>query len=176
MFSNGTTIVLRKMGPVNIIVLAKQFPHSRAPSKSRTLLQDLDDDDTAFLQKLSCSSLGVPIDSPHVIVFSNGTTIVLRKMGPVNIIVLAKQFPHSRAPNKCCTLLQDLDDDDTAFLQKLSCSSSCVPIDSPHVIVFSNGTTIILRKMGSVHTIVLAKQFPHCKAVPYSSHERRESF
>ena len=25
------------------------------------------------------------------------------------------------------------------------------------------------------HTIVLAKQFTHCKTVPYSSHERRES-
>ena len=129
----------------------------------RTLLQDLDDDDTAFLQKLSCSSSGVPIDSPHVIVISNGTTVILRKMGPQHTIGLAKQFTHSRAPNKYRTLLQDLDDDDTAFLQKLSCSSSGVPIDSPHVIVISNGTTVILRKMGPVHTIVLAKQFPHCK-------------
>ena len=117
-----------------------------------------------YIGKLSCSSSGVPIDSPHVIVFSNGTTIILRKMGPVHTIVLAKQFTHSRAPNKCRTL-QDLDDDDTAFWQKLSCSSSGVPIDSPHVIVFSNGTTIILRKMGPVCTIVLAKQFRHGKAL-----------
>ena len=69
-------------------------------------------------QKLSCSSSGVPIDSPHMIVFSNGTTIILRKMGPVHTILLAKQCTHSRAPNKCRTL-QDLDDDDTAFLAEI---------------------------------------------------------
>ena len=63
-------------------------------------LQDLDDDDTAFLQKLSSSSSSIPNNSPHVIVFYNGTTIILRKMGPVHTIVLAKQFPHSRAPDK----------------------------------------------------------------------------
>ena len=62
-----------------------------------------------------------------------------------------------------CRTLQDLDD--TAFLQKLSCSSSGVPIDSPHVIVFFNGTTIILQKVGPVHAIGLAKQLRLCKAL-----------
>ena len=62
-------------------------------------LQNFTTDDNAFLQKLSSSSSGVPIDSPHVIVFPNGTTIILRKMGLVHTIVLAKQFTHSRAPN-----------------------------------------------------------------------------
>ena len=99
----------------------------------------------------------------HVIVFPNGTTIILRKMGPVHTIVRAKQFTHSRAPNVVLCKIW-LDGDDTAFLQKLSSSSSGVPIDSPHVIVFSNGTTIILRKMGPIHTIVLAKQFTHSRA------------
>ena len=75
----------------------------------------------------------------------------------------SRQTIHSFQGSKCRTLLQDLDDDDTAFLQKLSSSSSVVPIDSPHVIVLSTGTTIILRKMGPVHTIVLAKQFTHRK-------------
>ena len=58
-----------------------------------------------------------------------------------------------------------LDDNDNTFLQKLSSSSSRPFINSPHVIVFSNGTTIILRKMGPVHTIGLAKQFRLCKAL-----------
>ena len=85
-------------------------------------------------------------------------------MEPAHAIGLAKQFTHSRAPNVVLCKIW-LDDDDTAFLQKLSSSSSGVPIDSPHVIVFSNGTTIILRKMGPVHTIGLAKQFRLCKAL-----------
>ena len=68
-----------------------------------------------------------------------------------------------------CRTLQDLDDDDddTAFLQKLSSLSSGVPIDSAHVIVFSTSTTIILQKLGPVHTIGLAKQFPHFKLWSY---------
>ena len=109
------------------------------------------------------------LSSMHVIVFSTSTTIILQKMGPVHTIGLAKQSTHSRAPNKfsySARVLED-DDDDTAFLQKLSSSSSRPFIDLPHVIVFSTSTTIILQKLGPVNTIGLAKQFPHFKLWSY---------
>ena len=84
-----------------ISLLQDQCHHSTAQTihSFQGSAKILDDNDTAFLQKLSSSSSRPFIDSPHVIVLSNGTTIILQKMGPVHTIVLAKQFTHSRAPN-----------------------------------------------------------------------------
>ena len=87
-------------------------------------------------------------------------TIILPKMGSVSPLSLAKQFRLCKPPNGVlCKILTD----DMASLQKISSSPSRPSIESPHVIVFSNGMTIILPKMGSVSPLSLAKQFRHCK-------------